>query len=228
MSVLPKSPWLLDTILDGSPLRHGIPASWHSLCRPQKDDRQNKPHLVLIQQPNGILTQDSRIPSPPPQPLSQHQAWLWFSWVKTNIQAFIDSLDAAILSVPVCGEDVEVMERFIYLGGDIHVSACCEPEVNGCLGWAWRVVDSLNFGVWHCWYLCRRMKVWVYNSFLLPVLLFGCETWTLTKDLWRRLNSLGTGSLRRIIGCRWSDFMSKERLLRETQMRFVTWKVCEH
>ena len=29
--VLPKQPpWLLDIILDGSPLRHSIPASWHS------------------------------------------------------------------------------------------------------------------------------------------------------------------------------------------------------
>ena len=30
------------------------------------------------------------------------------SWVKTKIQAFNDILDAALLSVPVCGEDVEV------------------------------------------------------------------------------------------------------------------------
>ena len=34
------------------------------------------------------------------------------SFVKTKIQAFNDILDAAILSVPVCGEDVEVKERF--------------------------------------------------------------------------------------------------------------------
>ena len=33
------------------------------------------------------------------------------SWVKTKIQAFNDILDAAVLSVPVCGEDVEVTER---------------------------------------------------------------------------------------------------------------------
>ena len=33
------------------------------------------------------------------------------------------TLDAAVLSVPVCGEDVEVVERFTYLGSDIHVSA---------------------------------------------------------------------------------------------------------
>ena len=45
------------------------------------------------------------------------------SWVKTKIQAFNDILDAAVLSVPVCGEDVEVVERFTYLGSDIHVSA---------------------------------------------------------------------------------------------------------
>ena len=34
----------------------------------------------------------------------------WVSWIKTKIQAFNDILDAAILSVPVCGEDVEVTE----------------------------------------------------------------------------------------------------------------------
>ena len=63
---------------------------------------------------------------------------------------------------------------------------------------------------------------------MLPVLLYGCETWTLTRDLRRRLNSFGTRSLRRILGYCWSDFASNERLLRETQMRFVTCVVREH
>ena len=59
------------------------------------------------------------------------------SWVKTKIQAFNDILDAAVLSVPVCGKDVEVMKRFTSLGSDIHVSAGYEPEVNRHLGQAW-------------------------------------------------------------------------------------------
>ena len=50
---------------------------------------------------------------------------LRFSWVKTKIQAFNDILDVAILSIPVCLEDVEFTERFTYLGSDIHVSAGC-------------------------------------------------------------------------------------------------------
>ena len=35
------------------------------------------------------------------------------SWVKTKIQAFNDILDAAILSVPICYEDVEVTESHL-------------------------------------------------------------------------------------------------------------------
>ena len=37
------------------------------------------------------------------------------SWVKTKIQAFNNTLDAAFLSVPVCEEDIEVTDRFITL-----------------------------------------------------------------------------------------------------------------
>ena len=83
---------------------------------------------------------------------------LWVSWVKTKIQAFIDILDAAILSVHIFGEDVEVTERFTYFGSDIHVFSGCEPDVKRYLGRAWEVMDSLDHGVWHCRYLCRRMK----------------------------------------------------------------------
>ena len=143
------------------------------------------------------------------------------SWVKTKIQAFNDILVAAVLSVPVCDEDVEVVERFTSLDSDIHVSARCESEVNRCLGRGWGVMDSLDHGVWRCRYLCGRTKVRVFRSMVLPILLYGCETWTLTRDLRQRLNSFGTRSLRRILGYRWSDFVSNEQLLRETQMRFV-------
>ena len=98
------------------------------------------------------------------------------SWVKTKIQAFNDLLDAAVLSVPVCREDVEVTERFTCLGSDILVSADCEPEVTRRLVRAWGVMDSLDNGVWCCLYLCGRKKVQVFRSLVLTVLLYGCET----------------------------------------------------
>ena len=88
---------------------------------------------------------------------SRSRLGLRVSWMKTKIQACNDILDAAILSVPVGGKDVEVTERFTYLGSDIHVSTGCDSEVNKRLGRAWGVMDSLHHGVWHCRYL--RMKV---------------------------------------------------------------------
>ena len=72
------------------------------------------------------------------------------------------------------------------------------------------------------------MKVRVFRSFVLLVLLYGRETWTLTRDLRRRIHSFGTRLLWRILGYHWSDFVSNEQLLRETQMRFVTCIVREH
>ena len=63
--VLPQqSPWLLDTILDGSPLWHRIPASWHSFCWPRKDDRQSQPHLGI----NSIAEWDLNSGSLDPKP----------------------------------------------------------------------------------------------------------------------------------------------------------------
>ena len=75
------------------------------------------------------------------------------SEIYTKIQGFIDILDAAIMSAPVCGEYAEVSERFTYLDSDIHVSVGCEPEVNRRLGQAWGVMDSLDHRVWRCCFL---------------------------------------------------------------------------
>ena len=97
----------------------------------------------------------------------------------------------------------------------IFISAGCEAEVTSHLGQVWGVMESLDHGVWRCWYLCRRTKVRVFRSLVLPVLLYGCEAWNLTRDLRWRLNSFGIRSLRRILGCHWSDFVSNVRLLRE-------------
>ena len=102
-------------------------------------------NAVIIAEALDILLGALKVLNEESEPLE-----LRVSWVKTNIQAFNDILEAPILSVPVCGEDVEVPERFTYLGSDIHVSADFEPEVNRSLGQTWGVMDSLDHGVWHC------------------------------------------------------------------------------
>ena len=152
---------------------------------------------------------------------------LRISWVKTKLQIFNDTLDDAVSSVSVCGNNVDCIHRFTYLGSDISDCASCGPEVNRRIGRACGVMDSLDKGVWRCRYLCKRTKIRVFKSLVLPVLLYGCETWTLTSELKNRLNVFGTKSLRRILGYCWSDFVSNDRLLRETRMRCITCIITE-
>ena len=79
-------------------------------------------------------------------------------------------------------------------------------------------MDSL----WCCRYVCRRTKIQIFKSLVIPVLLYGCETWTLYTDLKRRIDASGTKCLRKIMGYRWYDFVSDQRLLREIDLRPIT------
>ena len=83
-------------------------------------------------------------------------------------------------------------------------------------------MSQLGQRVWRSKYLSRGIKVDVFKRLVLPVLLYGCETWTLTDVLKRRLDSFGTSSLRRILGYRWYDFKSNDRLLEETSMKNIS------
>ena len=152
---------------------------------------------------------------------------LQVSWVKTKIQSFVGFLDDEISTVSIAGENVEVVERFAYLGSEVHSSGSCVPDISKRLGRAGAVVDSLDQGVWRCRYLSKATKIRVFRSLVMPVLLYGCETWTMTKGLKNRLNVFATRTLRRILGYRWSDFITNDRLLQETALRPVTCQIRE-
>ena len=65
----------------------------------------------------------------------------------TNGRKHENELGSFLYDAFIYTMDVEVVERFTYLGSDIHVSVGCESEANRCLGQAWGVMDSLDNGV---------------------------------------------------------------------------------
>ena len=145
------------------------------------------------------------------------------SWVKTKVQVFGDVLDETVQSVHVCGEDIKILKNFTYLGSVVQNDGGSSQEVTRWIGLAHHgVMDSLNTSIWRCRYLCRRTKIRIFKSLVIPVLLYGCETWTLNTDLKRRIDVFGTRCLRRIMGYRWYDFVSNQRLFHETDSRPIT------
>ena len=84
-------------------------------------------------------------------------------------------MEAAVDSLPVAGENVDVVKTFTYLGSVLHRSTLCEAEVNRRLGLAMGAMKSLDKSVWRCRYLNRRTKVCVFESLVMPVLLYSSE-----------------------------------------------------
>ncbi|KAG0720330.1 putative uncharacterized transposon-derived protein F52C9.6 [Chionoecetes opilio] len=115
------------------------------------------------------------------------------SWLKTKVQVFGDLLDEAVQSVHACGEDIEILESFTYLGSAVHNDGGSRQEVLRRIGIAHGVMDSLSGSIWRCRYLCRRTKIRIFKSVVIPVLLYGCETWTLNSDLKRRIDAFDPG-----------------------------------
>jgi hypothetical protein len=48
--------------------------------------------------------------------------------------------------------------------------------------------------------LSRNLKIKIYKNVILPVVLYGCETWSLTLREEHRLRDFENGVLRRIFG----------------------------
>ncbi|KAG0711750.1 Major facilitator superfamily domain-containing protein 1 [Chionoecetes opilio] len=144
------------------------------------------------------------------------------SWLKTKVQVFGGLLDETVQSVHACGEDIEILESFAYLGSAVNNDGGSCQEVLRRIGIAHGVMDSLSGSIWRCQYPCSRTKIRIFKLLRIPVLIYGCETWTLNSDLKRRIDAFGNKCLRRIMGYRSDDYVSNQLLHHETESRPLT------
>ena len=110
-----------------------------------------------------------------------------------------------VQSVHACGEDIEILENFTYLGSVVHNDGGSTKEVLLWSGLALGVMALLNTSIRRCRYQCKWTKIWIFKSVVIPVILYGCEAWTLNTDLKRRIDVFGTKCFRRFMGCRCYD-----------------------
>ncbi len=70
------------------------------------------------------------------------------SWTKTKVQAFGGILDDTFQSAHGCGEDIQVLESFTYLGSVVHNNGRSNHEVIRRIELSYGVMDSLNTSIW--------------------------------------------------------------------------------
>jgi hypothetical protein len=66
--------------------------------------------------------------------------------------------------------------------------------------------------------LSKNLKTRIYKTLILPVVLYGCETWSLTLREEHRLRVFGNGALKRIFGSKWNEVTGEWRKLHNEKL----------
>ena len=82
--------------------------------------------------------------------------------------------------ITVGGKAVEKVSRFTYLGSCLTEYNDTEYEMSVRIGKAATCVTRLR-NIWNNKTLSVHTKMQIYNSTVVPVLLYGAETWAMTR-----------------------------------------------
>ena len=116
------------------------------------------------------------------------QAGLKFKNQKTKIMA-----SSSITSQQIEGEEMEAVTDFIFLDSRITVDADCSHEVKRCLLLERKALTNLE-SILKSRDITLLTKVHVVKAIVFPVVMYGCESWTMKKAELRKLMPLNSGA----------------------------------
>jgi hypothetical protein len=114
-------------------------------------------------------------------------------------------------SVQLSGGEAQYVPSFKYLGGLVDTSATCEAEVNARITKAKGRFAQMQ-RVWRVRRLSVALKMQCFRAYVVPVLLFGSESWALTALQTQRLEVVHSDCLRQILNVRRTDRHSRQHL----------------
>jgi hypothetical protein len=114
----------------------------------------------------------------------------------------------------VNGNTIEETEKFHYLGSLVKADGGAE-DVKTRISKANIAFIHLN-NIWRAGYLSLRTKIFIFESNVKSVLLYGCETWKSTTKIRRSMQVFINRCLRKILQIRWPDTITNEVLWEQT------------
>ena len=117
-------------------------------------------------------------------------------------------------------EHIENVDSFTYLGSVIAVDGGT-GDVLARIGKA-RTAFLLLRPVWRSKEISVRTKLTIFNTNVKSVLMYGAETWRVTKKISAKIQAFTNRCLRNILGVRWPNTISNEDLLSKTQEEKIT------
>ena len=124
-------------------------------------------------------------------------------------------------------EELEVVTDFTYLGSNISVENTGQKDISARINKARNSYYSLR-NIWKSNVYSLKTKVRLYNSNVISVLLYGCQSWRDNKNDMHRLDVFQTECLRRICNIFWPNKISNEDLYRKTNSLPISCKIQKH
>ena len=128
---------------------------------------------------------------------------------KTKIMAF-----SPITSWEIDGETVEAVSDFIFLGSKITADGDCSHEIKRHLLLRRKVMTNLD-NILKSGDITLPTKVHLVKAMVFPVVMYGCESWTIKKAECQRIDAFELWCWRRLLRIPWTARRSNQSILKE-------------
>ena len=113
--------------------------------------------------------------------------------LKLNIKNAKIMASGPITSWEIDGETMETVTDFIFLGSKITADGDCSHDIRRQLLLGRKVMTNLD-SILKSRDITLPTKVRVVKAMVFPVVMYGCESWTIKKAKRRRIDALGFSS----------------------------------
>ena len=129
--------------------------------------------------------------------------------LKLNIQKTMIMASGPITSWQIDGETVETMTDFIFLGSKIPADGDCSHEIKRRLLLGRQVMTNID-SILKSRDITLPIKVCLVKAVVFPVVMCGCESWTIKKAECQRIDAFELWCWRRLLRVPWTARRSNQ------------------
>ena len=134
--------------------------------------------------------------------------------LKVNIHKMKIVASCPITSWQIEGENMEAVTDFIFLGSQITVDSDCSHEIKRCLLLGRKAITNLE-SILKSKDIILLRKVCIVKAMIFPVVMYGCESWTIKKAECQRIDVFKFWCWRTLLRVPWNARRSNQSILKE-------------
>ena len=131
--------------------------------------------------------------------------------LKLNIQEMKIMASGPIISWEIDGETAETVSDFILGGSEITADCHCSHEIKRCLLLGRKAMTNLD-SIFKSRDITLPTKVHLVKAMVFPVVMHGCESWTMKKAEHHRIDAFELWCWRRLLRVPWTARRSNQSI----------------